>query len=110
MIQMMPFLPYIPYSPRAKGSDPGFDWATSYAIPWSHVPEFFLSRFVGPRGQTYWSTNGLKLHSEYLGLPVIVLAIFGPARPARAWSLARRHWRAVPLHRAGGITPFYRLW
>lgn len=76
MIQMMPLFAYAPYSLRAKGSDLGFDWATTYGIPWSHVPEFFFARFVGSK-ETYWSTNGLKLHSEYLGLPVVALAVVG---------------------------------
>src|SRR5256885_2495056 len=81
-IQLLPFIQYIPFSPRAQGYH-GFEGSTSFAIPWVHVPEFFLKNFAGSR-ETYWGPNGsyqgsmgLKLHSEYLGLPVIALAALG---------------------------------
>src|SRR2546422_1181140 len=50
--------------------------STSWAIPWNHVPELFLKNFVGSR-ETYWGSNFGKLHSEYLGLPVVALAALG---------------------------------
>src|SRR4029077_10398177 len=71
-IQIVPFFEYIPFSPRAQGYH-GFEGSTSFAIPWDHVPEFFFKNFVGSR-ETYWGSNPIKLHSEYLGLPVVVLA------------------------------------
>ncbi len=110
MIQMMPLFAYAPYSLRCKDCSIGFDWATTYGIPWPHVPEFFLSNFVGNR-ETYWGTNGLKLHSEYLGLPVVALAMLG-AGAARG---KLKYW-------LGGIgflflivalassTPLYQIW
>lgn len=109
-IQVLPFYGYLPFSPRAQGYH-GFEGATSYAIPWAHIPEFFLKWFTGLR-ETYWGPNGLKLHSEYLGLPVVALAILGAA--------ARKRRRLVVW--LGGIgllflliclgagTPFYRVW
>src|SRR5690242_5578395 len=111
-IQILPFFEYIPFSPRAQGFH-GFEGSTSYAIPWSHVPEFFLKNFVGwtPLG-TYWGANPIKLHSEYLGLPVIALAGFG--------ALVRERRRFVLwvggigllflLISLGAATPFYRVW
>src|SRR5438093_8778581 len=80
-IQILPFFEYIPFSPRAEGYH-GFAGSTSFAIPWDHVPEFFLKNFVGSR-DTYWGSNPLKLHSEYLGLPVIALAALGAATRER---------------------------
>jgi hypothetical protein len=74
-IQILPFFEYIPFSPRAQGYH-GFEGSTSFAIPWDHVPEFFFKNFVGAR-ETYWGSNPIKLHSEYLGLPVVVLAALG---------------------------------
>src|SRR5439155_1328357 len=71
-IQIMPFFEYIPFSPRAQGYS-GFEGSSSYAIPWDHVPEFFFKNFVGSR-ETYWGSNPIKLHSEYLVLPVVLLA------------------------------------
>jgi dolichyl-phosphate-mannose-protein mannosyltransferase len=109
MIQVLPFIHYIPYSPRAENYY-GFEGATSYAIPWSHVPEFFLAGFSGFR-ETYWGTNGLKLHSEYLGLPVVALAALGVAGPRRrlTWWLGGIGLLFL-LISLGAATPFYRVW
>ena len=111
MIQILPFFHYIPYSPRATEIAGGFEAATSYAIPWDHIPEFFLSRFTGA-GDTYWGPNPLKFHSEYLGLPVVALAVFGVGTSDRR-RLVR--WLLVIaglfiLISLGSETPFYRLW
>lgn len=110
MIQVLPFIQYIPFSPRAQGYH-GFEGATSYAVPWAHVPGFFLRDFVGAR-EGYWGPNPIKLHSEYLGLPVIALAVLG------AGSVARRRfvlWLGGIgllglLISLGAGTPFYRVW
>ena len=112
MIQILPFFEYLPYSPRAQGYQ-GFEGSTSYAIPWSHVPEFFVASFVGktPDG-TYWGPNGLKLHSEYLGLPVLALAVLGAADRQRRRLVL---WMGglgllFLLISLGAGTPFYRVW
>ncbi len=110
MIQILPFIQYIPFSPRAQGYH-GFAGATSYAVPWEHVPGFFFRNFVGAR-DTYWGPNPIKLHSEYLGLPIIALAALG------AGSLVRRRfilWLGgigllFLLVSMGAATPFYRVW
>jgi len=110
--QILPFLEYIPHSPRAVAYSGAFEGAASFGIPWEHVPGFFLAGFVG-ESDTYWGSNGLKLHSEYLGLPVIALAILG-------LGFARERRRLIWW--LGGIgvlfllialsnaTPFYKLW
>ena len=109
-IQIVPFLEYIPFSPRAQGYR-GFAGSVSFAIPWNHVLEFFLKNFVGAR-ETYWGSNPLKLHSEYLGLPVIALALLGArVRERRRLVL----WLGgigllFLLVSLGGATPFYKLW
>ncbi|HYU88800.1 MAG TPA: YfhO family protein, partial [Gemmatimonadales bacterium] len=111
-IQVLPFFEYIPFSPRAQGYH-GFEGSTSFAIPWNHVPEFFVKNFVGSTGQgTYWGSNPLKLHSEYLGLPVVVLAALGVTVPER-----RRFalWAGgigllFLLISLGAGTPFFKLW
>jgi hypothetical protein len=110
-IQMFPFWEYIPFSPRAE-TYRGFEEATSYAIPWVHVPEFFLSSFVGQSAAgTYWGANPIKLHSEYLGLPVLALAAIGVAGKRRRLTLWLAGIAALFLLVAlGRSTPFYRLW
>ncbi len=110
MIQVLPFYHYLPFSPRAEGYY-GFAGSTSFAIPWEHVPEFFLKNFVGSR-DTYWGSNALKLHSEYLGFPVIALTILGAgSRNRRRLAL----WLGgigllFLLISLGADTPFYRVW
>jgi hypothetical protein len=116
MIQFVPFFEYIPYSPRAQGYY-GFEGSTSYAIPWVHVPEFFLANFVGSTpNETYWGPNGgaygLKLHSEYLGLPVVALAVVGAMSRLRrktviGLSVIGALFLLISL---GAGTPFYRVW
>lgn len=110
MIQIFPFFHYIPFSPRAEGYY-GFEGATSFAIPWAHVPEFFFAGFVGSR-EGYWGPNPLKLHSEYLGLPVVALAVLGAlAKPRRRLAMWLGAIGALFLLVAlGAGTPFYRLW
>jgi len=110
MIQILPFYHYLPYSPRAEGYY-GFAGSTSYAIPWEHVPEFFLKNFVGSR-ETYWGSNPLKLHSQYLGLPVIALAVLGAAGQGRRRLIAWLGGIGVLflLVGLGAHTPFYRVW
>lgn len=111
MIQILPFYEYLPYSPRAEGYY-GYEGSVSFAIPWEHVPEFFLSHFVGSLS-TYWGSNFLKLHSEYLGLPVVGLAVLGAATPGPRRKLVL--WLGgigilFLLISLGGSTPFYRVW
>ena len=108
-IQLLPFIQYIPFSPRALGYH-GYEGSTSYAIPWNHVLEFVIKNFVGSR-ETYWGSNPLKLHSEYLGLPVVALAALG------AFAKERRRlilWCGgigllFLLISLGAATPFYRV-
>lgn len=109
-VQVLPFFQYIPFSPRAEGYH-GFEGSTSYAIPWDHVPEFFLKNFVGAR-ETYWGSNSLKLHSEYLGLPVVALAALGITVRERRRQIL---WIGgigllFLLISLGAATPFYKLW
>ena len=113
-IQLFPAFAYMPLSARAVSVAGGFEGATSYAIPWVHIPEFFLKFFVGWGAPgTYWGPNGLKLHSEYLGLPVISLAVWGAGSADADRRL--RWWLAgigllFLLIGLGAGTPFYRLW
>jgi len=112
-IQYMPFYAYIPYSPRDSSVLHDFAWSAAYAIPWAHVPELVIPRFTGETfNGTYWGPNGLKLHSEYLGLLVVALAVVGAADTQRRRMIL---WLAgiglvFLLIALGSSTPFFRLW
>ena len=110
MPQILPFLEYIPHSPRAVAYAATFENTATYGIPWEHVPSFFIAGFVGDV-QTYWGSNPLKLHSEYLGLPVLALAIlgFGDSRRRFVWWIGGM-WLLFLLIALGAATPFYHLW
>jgi hypothetical protein len=111
--QYLPFYEYIPYSPRDASVLKDFAWSAAYAIPWAHVPEFVIPRFTGETFTgTYWGPNGLKLHSEYLGLLAVVLAAFGAADRDRRRMVVWLGAIALLflLVALGGATPFYRLW
>src|SRR5207245_80876 len=59
----------------------------------------------------YYGPNTLKLHSEYLGFPIITLALLGLGSPRRRLV---KWFAAIAvlflLVALGGATPFYRLW
>jgi hypothetical protein len=109
MPQILPFLQYIPHSPRAV-SYSDFAGSATYGVPWNHVPEFFIAGFTG-EGETYWGSNPIKLHSEYLGLPVLALALlgFGDRRRRLVWWLGGIGLLFL-LVSLGAGTPFYRVW
>jgi hypothetical protein len=112
-IQYVPFYAYIPYSPRDSSVLHNFAWSAAYAIPWAHVPEFVIPRFTGESfSGSYWGPNGLKLHSEYLGLLVVALAAVGAADRSRRRMIL---WLGgigflFLLIALGSATPFFRLW
>ena len=112
-IQYFPFAEYIPYSPRDSGMLHDFVWSAAYAIPWSHVPELFIPRFAGESFMgSYWGPNGIKLHSEYLGLVVLSLAVAGAldrSRRTMIWWLVGIAFLFL-LIALGSATPFYGLW
>jgi Bacterial membrane protein YfhO len=108
MIQVLPFFHNIPLSPRAEAG--GYEYSASFGLPWSHFPELFVSGFAG-HYETYWGPNGIKFHSEYLGLPVLGLAAVGMGTSRRTF----RWWMLgigilFLLVALGDSTPFYRLW
>ena len=108
-IQFLPFFEYIPFSPREGGR--GWEYATSYSMPPEELLNAYLPEFSGIL-HGYWGRNPLKLHSEYLGAAVLVLAgaAFG-WRPRRAFVVFWLAATALALLVAlGGHTPFYRLW
>ena len=108
-IQAFPFLSYLPYA--ARGANQGWDYATGFAMPVEELMTTFLPQFNGVLSG-YWGQNFFKLHTEYVGAIVILLAIIGlgdRTRPRLKWALLAIGGLFL-LIAFGGHTPFYRLW
>jgi len=110
-VQYLPVREYVPWSPRALGK--GWEEATSYSMPPEEMVNFWVPQFSGILDR-YWGDNAIHLHSEYLGVAVILLAAlaFARGRPAASRKLV---WFfsgvtvVAMLWALGGNTPFYRL-
>ncbi|MGV3709432.1 MAG: hypothetical protein ACO1Q7_11380 [Gemmatimonas sp.] len=118
-IQYWPVLGYINASPRAEGRE--YDFATSYSFPPEELINTYLPQFSGIL-ERYWGRNGIHLHSEYLGIAVLMLAplsllalrtVSATRATQRADKVMTRFWLAVALiaflWMLGGFTPFYHL-
>lgn len=111
-IQLIPFAQYIHYSPRgaAGSSSTGWDYATSWAMPPEELLNVVWPSFSGML-DNYWGRNGVKLHSEYLGLVPLMLASFAfllKEKRRLSWFFLFLAGYGV-LFALGGHTPFYWL-
>ncbi len=111
-IQVLPFLQYIPFSPRAdQGASSGWAHATSWAMPPEELINTLLPQFSGLKS-LYSGQNFFKLHTEYLGVCVLILATIGVTQTNRS----RLRWAFVGLaaffltFALAGATPFFRIW
>jgi len=114
-IQYLPIYANLPYS--ARGTERGYEFATSWSMPIAEVFDLLTPKFSGGL-ENYWSKNPFKLHSEYLGILPLVFALIAIVRciKKQAATAERSHTRfflftfLVGLVMAwGGNTPFYRL-
>jgi hypothetical protein len=109
-LQVLPFLQYVPYSPRATGgSNTGWDYANLFAMPPEEIVTVILPEFNGVLDK-YWGRNGFKLHTEYLGVVILMLAVLGWGGRERRRLLSILGTVAVLalLFAFAGHTPFYR--
>ena len=108
-IQFWPVLNYVDASPRAGGG--GWEHAISYSMPPEELVNTVLPQFSGILDR-YWGRNGIHLHSEYIGLPVLLLAAGAFVRGS-VGNRVRWFWLGTAivagLWALGGFTPFYRL-
>ena len=122
--QLMPAAEYVrEYSRRvATTVDATPGQRIAYATSWSFHPEEVLAlavpEFVGNSGTdaswgqgTYWGRNAIKLNHEYLGITVLVLALFGllghRKRPLR-WFMGGLSLVWL-LYALGAHTPVWRV-
>jgi Bacterial membrane protein YfhO len=107
-VQYLPVHEYVPWSPRSGGM--GWEHAISYAFPPVELFNAYLPEFTGILG-AYSGRNYIHLHSDYVGVVALVLAVAGLAH-AR---LGRFRWFWVGtaivsfLWAVGGSTPFFYL-
>jgi hypothetical protein len=111
-IQYLPFIKYIPFSPRGEGGGSGgWEYATQFSMPPLELVTTVLPQFNGVL-QNYWGSNFFKLHTEYLGAVVIILAALGwgdRARRKLLWATGAIALLFL-LVAFGGHTPFYLAW
>ena len=111
-IQLLPLLAYVPYSPRgAGGPSGGWEYATGFAFPPAELFTTFYPQLNG-MNEAYAGGNHFKLHTEHLGVVVLLLAICGlGGERHRRERLALGGIALLFLLVAfGGHTPFYRAW
>ena len=111
-IQVLPFLQYIPFSPRAAGGPSGgWEYATLFSMPPEEIVTTVLPQFNGVL-DGYWGRNFFKLHTEYLGAVVVLLAALGLGDRGRRRTVQALGVIALLflLVSFGGHTPFYRAW
>ena len=111
-VQYLPVREYVAWSPRAGGVA-DYRVATSYAWPPGELLNTYLPQFSGML-DAYWGRNGIHLHSDYVGVVVLILA--GAAFLGLRGDPRRKHiifWTAALvisiLWSLGGATPFYRI-
>jgi len=111
-IQIIPFLAYVPYSPRGSGGpSTGWEYATAFSMPPEEIISTILPQFNGVL-ESYWGRNFFKLHTEFLGGAIVILAGLGwgdRARRPLLWVTAVIGVLFL-LISFGGHTPFYRVW
>ena len=108
-VQFFPFYAYLDFA--ARGAARGYEYATSYSMPPEEMLNFYLPQFSGFI-EEYWGRNPIKLHSEYIGVVVLLVGglAFGAAgRRKEVWFFGIAGAVAT-LVALGGHTPFYRLW
>jgi len=111
-IQYLPVREYVAWSPRAGGL-PDYAIATSYAWNPEEIFNVYLPQFSGML-DSYWGRNGIHLHSEYVGVAVLILMgaawlnLRGDARRSQIvfWSVTLL---VALLWAMGSSTPFYRI-
>ena len=111
-VQYLPVREYVAWSPRAGGFG-DYGTATSYAWPPDELLNAYLPQFSGMLNN-YSGPNGIHLHSDYVGVVVLILA--GAAFIGLRGDPRRKHiifWSVTLLitllWSLGGATPFYRI-
>ncbi|MCL7979977.1 MAG: hypothetical protein M8840_02690 [marine benthic group bacterium] len=108
--QLVPTWRILDIAVRGGTGESGYGFASSWALPPQELTALILPDLVGSL-QTYWGTNPFKLHTEYLGVVPVALALValtGIRSDARVRLLSAIALLCI-LFALGAATPFHRL-
>ncbi|HEX6036475.1 YfhO family protein [Longimicrobium sp.] len=117
-VNFLPFRDYVGESPRGMQGGRGYEYSTSYSMPFAGlvsmaVPEQQGASIADPdTGRPLFpAIEGFKLHTEYVGAFVLVLLFVGVVygRSRYWWFFAGLTLFALSMA-LGGHTPLYRLY
>lgn len=120
-VNFLPFQDYVGQSPRGMTGGRGYEFSTSYSMPWRGiagiaVPEQVGANIQNDRGEyvfpVYRGENAFRLHTEYLGALVVVLFALGAyySRRNRYWWFFAGLGSFALTMSLGGNTPLYRFY
>lgn len=110
-VNFLPFLDYVAQSPRGESGGRGYEYSTSFSMPLAEISAIAVPEVAGHL-ESYRGTNPMKLHTEYMGAVVLLLAAIGfvNSRRNRYWWLFVGLGAFALTLALGGSTPIYRLW
>src|SRR5690606_16782194 len=85
-VNFLPFLDYVAQSPRGESGGRGYEYSVSFSMPLAEITAMAVPEVAGYL-ETYRGTNPMKLHTEYVGAVVLLLAAIGflNSRRNRYW-------------------------
>lgn len=116
-VQLLPTLELLPHVTR-QAVETGYQFAASWALPPQELTALFLPDLIGSLPGQYWGSNGIKLHTEYLGAVPVGLSLlavsvafgggFDREHRRTVWFLAGASVLAI-LFALGSVTPVHRI-
>ena len=78
----IPSLSYLPYSNRTSDGSGGmgFENATEYSFSFGEILTFFIPSYYGFGNQSYWGAMTMTNFPNYMGILVVLFAIYGLIR------------------------------
>ncbi len=73
-VQLLPTLGLLEHAVRGGTGEAGYAFASSYALPAQELTALFLPDLIGSLPASYWGSNPIKLHTEYMGIVPLALA------------------------------------
>lgn len=110
-VNFLPFLDYVAQSPRGETGGRGYEYSVSFSMPLAEITAMAVPELAGHL-ERYRGSNPMKLHTEYMGAVVLLLAAVGfyNSRRNRYWLLFAGLGLFGLTLALGGSTPIYRIW